>query len=138
MSLLSIFRKKKTRQDVCLITETNRVMDVHLDAGTKHAESEETAEAWGLDSRQQCKDEKTRRYVQFACSLSCDPIAIYRATERVLLKSDASLIASQTEDQEMTFIDYGSRKDGRLLWVGITLAALTLTICLAILMRVKG
>lgn len=123
-------RRHQRRQDVCLLSETNSVSDERLDAGTIHAESPDTAEAWGLDSKQQCKDEKTGRYIQFISSLSCDPIPIYRESATSAIKSNPSLIASQTEDQEMTYIDYGKKKDSRLLWVGICLAMLTLTVCI--------
>ena len=130
------FGKKQKRQDICLLAETNSVSDERLDAGTLHAESPDTAEAWVLDSKQQCKDKKTGRYIQFVSSMNCKPIKIYRnLTQKDI---DTSLISSQTEDQELTWVDYGRNKDGRLLWIGICLAMLTLTICIVVLMKVKG
>lgn len=120
----------KNKQDVCLLSETNRMIDEKLDAGTIHAESPDTAEAWGLDAKQQCKDEKTGRYIQFISSLSCDPIVIYKNPDTAPVKANTSLISSQTEDQEMTYIDYGKKKDGRLIWVGVCLAMFALTLCI--------
>ena len=128
--------RHQRRQDVCLLSETNSVSDERLEAGTIHAEFPDTAEAWGLDSGHQCKDERTGHYVQFISSLSCDPVRIYRGSEPI--KTDTSLIAALTEDQEMTFTDRGRGKDGRLLWVGICLAMLTLTVSIAVLSKVLG
>lgn len=124
------------RQDVCLLSETNSVSDERLEAGTIHAESPDTAEGWGLDSNQQCIDEKTGDYIQFISSLSYRPIQIYRNSKA--REMDASVVASQTEDQEMTFTDRGRGKDSRLTWVGICLALLTLTVCIAVLLRMQG
>lgn len=124
------------RQDVCLLSETNSVGDERLEAGTTHAESPDTAEAWGLDSNQQCRDEKTGRYIQFISSLSCDPVKIYRSLPVVM--ANVSLISSQTEDQEMVFTDQGKSKDGRILWVGVCLAMLTLTVCIVVLLKIQG
>lgn len=130
-------RGHQGRQDVCLLSETNSVSDERLGAGTTHAESSETAEAWGLDSNQQCIDEETGEYIQFISSLSYQPVQIYRNT--TVRNTDASVISAQTEDQEMTFTQRGGRgKDSRLLWVGICLALLTLTLCIAALIRIQG
>lgn len=120
-----------------MLSETNSVGDERLESGTTHAESPDTAEAWGLDSNQQCQDEKTGKYIQFISSLSCDPVRIYKNTPVIL--ANVSLISSQTEDQEMVYTDEGRNKDGRLLWIGVSVAMLTLTICIVfLLILMKG
>lgn len=131
MKLIDRFRAVK--QDVCLISETNSMNDRHLVAGNIHAESRETAEAWGLDSKQQCKDEKTGRYIQFVSSFSCHPVKIYEGVE--INKADVALIASQTEDQELVYVEERGHQDSRVLWVGICLAMICLTTCIVILTR---
>ncbi len=133
------FGKQKIKQDVCILPETNSVKDDQLEAGTLHADNIDTAEAWGLDSGQQCKDEKTGRYIQFISSISCTPIQIYfdHGFSRVR-KIKTADISSQTEDQEMTFTDRGRSKDGRLLWLGISLAMLTLMVCIVVLLKMTG
>ncbi len=123
------FIKTKPKQDICLLAETNSVSDERLSAGTIHAESPDTAEAWGLDSRLQCRDEKTGRYIQFVSSLNCDPIPIYKNPDTPAVKTNTSLIASQTEDQEMVFVDTTSNRSSTMLWIGICTALLTLTVC---------
>ncbi|MBA7613515.1 hypothetical protein ES703_20766 [subsurface metagenome] len=125
-----MFWNKKGRQDVCILAETNTVSDERLRAGTIHAENPGTAEAWGLDSRLQCQDEKTGRYVQFISSLNCDPIPIYKNPSTPPVKTNTSLIASQTEDQEMVYVDTATNKNSTLLWIGICTALLTLTVCI--------
>ena len=112
--------------------------DERLDVCSIHTESPGSAEAWGLDSDQQCMDRKTGRYLQFISSLSCDPITLYKAADSTTIKTDTSLLASQTEDQEMVYIEDGKSKTSGLLWVGICLALLTLTLGIIALIRVKG
>lgn len=127
---------KRRKQDVCLLTTTNRVEDTKLESDILHAESPSTLEAWGLDGNQQAIDEKTGRYIQFISSLSCDPLQIYQNSP--VHKSNTPAIASQTEDQEMVYIEEGKRKDSRLLWIGICLAMLTLTVCVIALLKMQG
>lgn len=127
--------KKRINQDFCLISETNRITDERLEAGTVHAECEETAEAWGLDSGQQCIDEETGRYVQFVSSLSCNPIRIYQERNHYK-EASVSLISSQTEDKEMTFTAREQGNRSKLLWIGICTALLSITVLVIALVRV--
>jgi len=132
-------KSKKNKQAVCLLSETNSVQDNWLDADILHAESLATTEAWGLDSRQQCKDEKTGQYIQFISSVSCNPVKIYRNGGKVEARdTNTALLSSQTEDREMVFIQQGKGHDGRLLWIGICMAMLTLTVCVVVLLKVAG
>lgn len=124
------FSNKKPKQDVCLLLETNEVEDQRLDAETLHAENPETAEGWLLDSSQMCRDERTGRYIQFVSSRYGSPIKIYRNRNGRKDQVKIDEISSQTEDQEMVFIDEKQNKDGRLLWIGIITALLTLTVCI--------
>lgn len=127
---------KKIKQDICLLTETNKVKDESIsDVGILHIESPETAEAWLLNQKQMCKDENTGQYVQFVSSQNCVPIKIYRngSNEKT---TDMSLISSQTDDAEMVFIDTKSSKNSQLLWIGICLALLTLTVLVVALVRI--
>ena len=127
---------KDNHQDVCILSPANQARDASLIAGTIHISNFDTVEAWGLDAKQQCIDEKSGRYVQFISSLSCDPIQIYETNPSE--PADLCLLSSQTEDQEMTYTDYGKQKDSRLLWIGISLGMLTLTVCLVVLLKVAG
>lgn len=131
-------KKNKNKQAVCLLSETNSVQDGWIDADILHAESPETTEAWGLDSNQQCQDEKTGRYIQFISSVSCNPVTIYRNGGSGARDTNTGLISSQTEDKEMVFIAENKRTDGRLLWIGICLAMLTLLVCVVVLLRMMG
>lgn len=125
----------KNKQDVCLIAETNKVSDDKLAVGSIHLECEDTAEAWGLDSRQQCKDEHSNRYIQFIGSLSCDPIKIYRNTNHTV-ETNTSLTASQTEDKEMVYTEREGSKHTLILWLGVCLSLLILTIAIIALVLV--
>jgi len=127
--------KKKITQDFCLISETNRVTDQCMDTGTVHAECEDSCEAWGLDAGQQCIDEQTGRYVQFISSLSCNPIKIYQERNHYK-EASIALISSQTEDKEMTYTSRNTNKNSMLLWVGICVALLSLTVLVIAVMRV--
>ena len=130
------FGGQKNKVDVCLISETGNVIDVRLEAGINHVESPDTAEAWGLDSSHQAKDPQTGRYIQFVSSLSCDPLQIYK--DKSVLQADMGAIASQTEDQELNYIDNGNNKSSQLLWVGISCAILALTFLVAVLLKMRG
>lgn len=124
------FSNKKPKQDICLLLETNEVEDQRLYAETLHAESPDTAEGWLLDSSQMCRDEKTGRYMQFVSSRYGSPIKIYRGRNGRKSPVNIEDVSSQTEDQEMVFIDEKQNRDGRLLWMGIITAMLTLTVCI--------
>jgi len=133
-----MFGKGQKKQDVCLMSETNSVSDERLIVGTTHAESPDTAEAWGLDSKQQCRDGKTGRYIQFISSLNCDPVPIYKNVDTKSIKTDTALISSQTEDKELVFVETNGSKNSTLTWVGICMALLTLTLCVIALVNVMG
>jgi len=128
----------KVKQDICLLPGTNRVIEDRLEAGNTHVFNDDTAEAWGLDASQQCIDERTNRYIQFVSSLNCDPVPIYRSQDTPPIKSNVSLISSQTEDQEMVYLDKRASKSSMGLWLGICLALLTLTVCIIALVRIWG
>lgn len=127
MGLFSRKRNSTKFQNVCLFPETNNVSDLLLRAGVTDVESEETAEAWGLDSSLQCKDEETGQYFQFISSVICDPIDIF-GNGKGLNQTDVSLIASQTEDQEMTFVEQGKNRDWRWLWYVVMIEAVGLVL----------
>ncbi len=127
-----MFGRKKNQLNICLLSETNMVKDSSLEAYTLHAENSDTAEAWGLDSNQQCKDEKTRQYLQFISSLCCTPIKIYRdPNHNGVNRIKPSLVASQTEDQELTFIDQGSNKDGKFIWLAAIVSMIVFGVLIA-------
>jgi hypothetical protein len=111
--------KGKIAQDVCLLTEMNSVEDRQLDSLILHAESNGTAEAWGLDSEQQCKDEKTGRYVQLISSVSCEPVTIYRGADgkKAARGTNTSTISAETEDKEMTYTGQGKSGNGIAIWL---------------------
>ncbi len=129
------FVNHQKKVDICLNSETGDAVDVRLNAGINHVETNDTAEAWGLDSSHQCKDSKTGRYIQFVSSLSCDPLPIYSG--RPVLTTDMADIASQTEDQELNYVESGNGKSSQLLWVGICCAILSLTLLIAVLLKMR-
>lgn len=119
----------------CLLSETQSVKDIRLNAGVLHAESPDTSEAWALDARQQVKDKATDEYIQFVANTHYKPIKIYSRLESSV--AAPSVIAALEEDKEMTFIDQGRNKDGRLIWIGVALAALTLILCIVVLKAIS-
>ncbi len=126
----------KTRQDICLLPETNSVKDSTLDADVLHAESPKTCEAWGMDARQQCIDECTGRYIQFLTPLSCDPVRIYRGSDHNVRMTDTGLVASQTEDQELTFLEEGKGHGVSMeLWLVLIAGVLLLPILTLALLK---
>jgi hypothetical protein len=134
--MFGIGKAKKIKLDICLLTQTNIVMDDRLDAGVSHVESPDTAEGWLLYSNQMAIDEKTGRYVQFVSGRHGSPIKIYRSNLDTSV--DITEIASETEDQEMVWLDELQNKDGRVLWAGIIAAMLTLTVCIIALIQITG
>lgn len=125
------FKKETIYQEVCLLEKTNRVDHFKLPTDTLHMESVDTAEAWGIDSKQQCKDRETGKYIQYISSTSCDPVKIYKGSG--IENVDPDLVQSQTEDQSLAFTELNKEKTGSVLWLGICLALLTLTTCIVIL-----
>lgn len=111
------------------MAETNSVKDDRLEAGTLHAESPETLEAWGLYADQQCKDEFTDEYVQFISSTHCKPLKVYENFPN-LGDVDTEIISARDVDEELIYIDQGRKSGGMMLWVGICLALATLTVCI--------
>ena len=134
-----MFKKNNTTQNVCKLTENNTAYDDKLDAFEAHAELLQDCLAWEMDSFQQAIDEKTKRFIQFIGERSYRPIKIFRSLQNGN-ENDTNIttIASQTEDQEMVFLDEGKKKDGRLLWLGICLCLVTITIMAAVYMKMKG
>ncbi len=128
-----LFGKKSKQQAVCLMAETNSVEDESLEAGTLHAESPDTAEAWLIYGNQQCKDEVSGNSVQFVSSTHCGPIKIYEEIPN-LNDFNLSLIASNYQDQALTYAEQErTSKNGGVLWLGICLAILCLTIMIIVL-----
>lgn len=128
------------RQDVTLLTETNCVEDKQLECGIVHAESPKELEAWGLDSNQQAKDERTGRYFQVVSSRSYIPLQIYRSDNKApqVVGSNVTTIASQTEDEEMIFLEERQTRDSRVLWFGIIAALFAVVISLVVLLNMMG
>ena len=133
-------KRHSRRQDVCILTESNSVDDAKLDSGVVHAEDPDSAVAWLLDSQQQFKDEYNGRWHQVISDLSFKPIVIFDsiADKRGTVDKNITTISKQTEDEEMVFLDRRKSKDGRLLWLGICLAMLTLTVCIVVLLNMQG
>jgi hypothetical protein len=128
---------KQNQMDVLLFDEVNKVRGCKLDAYKSHIESIKTLEAWGLNSRQQCKDEVSGKYLQFVDAKSFKPIKIYEGQDGDKgVESDVSTIASETEDEEMTLLDNEQHKNGMLLWLGIGLTGVILAFMIAILVVV--
>ena len=132
---------KNNKIDITLLTGNNKVEDIKLEAYVTHIESEKTAEAWGMYSRQQCKDESNGRYYQFVSPMSYKPLKIYRGgngskssdkSQEESVVDNVAAISSQTEDEEMVFLGNRQSKDSRLLWIGIALAVVALTFLIAI------
>lgn len=129
-------KSRPRRQDVVILTEANSVDDVRIDADVVHAEAPEVLKAWALNSLQQAKDEYTGRYVQVVSERSYKPIQIYRSKGSDVVGSTVAHVASETEDEEMTFLEERKGKDGRLLWIGIITGLLVLTFCIIVLVVV--
>jgi hypothetical protein len=130
---------KQNQLNNVLLNEINEVHEHKLNAFKSHVESILTVEAWGLNSRQQCIDEETGKYLQFIDPKSYKPIQIYQATDGDDdVESNVEAISSETEDEEMTLLDRNDHKDGRMLWIGIALAGMVLGFLIAILFVMKS
>lgn len=141
MSLFSVllkgYKMANNKMDAVLFTGDNRIEDLKLEAYITHLESPKTAEAWAMNPRQQCKDEKTGNYIQFLSPISYKPLKIYRnsnGNKESKVEDNVAVISAQTEDEEMAFLENRQHKDSRLLWLGIILAAVALTFLIAIWM----
>ena len=130
-------KKNKIKQTICNLTENNTAYDDKLEAFEAHCENPKECVAWELDSLQQCIDQKTGHFIQFIGELSFRPIKIYHSLVRSK-DTNITAISSQTEDAEMTFLEAGKKKEGMVLWLGISLALVTLTIMVAVYMKMKG
>ena len=133
--------KGKSVQDVCLLTETNSVEDRALESLILHAESPGTAEAWGLDSEQQCRDDKTGRYIQFISSVSCEPVTIYRGAdgEKKARDTNTSTISAETEDKEMVYTGQPKGNNGLAIWMAACVTMIVFVVLLVGYLRlVRG
>lgn len=125
------FKSDTEIQQVCIKQKTNRWDDEKLPVMGLYVDSEESAESWGIDPKQQCRDRKTGKYLQFVARSSCIPVKIYRGIDSQDI--DIGIVQSETERQAQALIEVQKSKSGSLLWLGICLAMLTLTVCIIVL-----
>jgi hypothetical protein len=130
-------KRENIKQAVMVLTHNNRAYDDKLDAYESFCERPKDCVAYELNSLQKAIDDKSKQFIQFIGALSFRPIKIFRSSPDQAL-SDISVIASQAEDREMTFLEAGKRTDGRTLWIGIALAVVAVTFAIAIYIKMQG
>src|SRR4030042_3608193 len=106
-------KKRSSRLNACILTEANSVDDVELEGDVAHAESPKELRAWGLDSTQQVRDEKTGRSIQVISERSFKPITIFSGggESAQVVGKNVTTISSQTEDEELVFLEEKKSKD---------------------------
>lgn len=132
-------KKRGGRQAVSILAESNSVVNDSLDTGIGYTASPDTVEAWLLDMTQQALDEKTGDRVQVLSERSMEPVIVFdieNAQEiRKRYKRDISKIASQQEDEEISYMEQKKRGINRTLIFGIITALFALTISIVVLVN---
>jgi len=125
------------QQDALLITETNNVVSMSLDADTGYVESPDDIQGWLLNRTQQAKDLNTGRYIQLISERDCRPIQVFRnghssSEVESITEKNISDIARQTEDKAQLLVEQESNTDGRVLWIGIITGIIAITFLLVV------
>lgn len=133
-------KRRQGRQDVLILTETNSVVGQKLKAEVAYAVSPDTVEAWALDANQQAIAEKSKRFVQVICERTYKPVPVFNLNEKDdgTVGKNVNTIAQQKEDEELAFVEQHEAKDRRLVWVGIIVLILALTLGAIVLNRMGG
>lgn len=108
-----------------------------LEAGTLCVADPGKFQAWELDYFQQARDEKTGKYTQFVSSLNQRPLKIFPNRPQIASQQSA-MIAVQQFDEQLVQIHQENSKQSMLLWLGIFLLALVLTILTIVLVNMRG
>ena len=126
-------KSRQGRQDAKLLTETNDVVDMKLDAEIGYAASPDL-EAWILNKSQQAINLETGRFVQLISERDCKPIDVFRNIESTI-ETNIKIIAHESQNRERTVVDEeGEIKDSRLLWL-LIIASLVLLAFLVVIWR---
>lgn len=133
--------RRPDRLDALLLDETNSAANISLETGVGCAEDLKNIRSWILDSRQQARDEITGKTFQVICLRSYKPIVIYQGDNKdadSVAAQALKVISSQTEDEEMVFLEEKQNKDGRMLWLGIVMAFLALILGIVVLWKIHS
>jgi hypothetical protein len=103
----AMFWKKAPRRQECeVFTEDGRVNDEALPVYKRDAESEQTMEAWFLDSANQIKDNIAGLgYIQLLAENSLSPLTLFRQPERPPNK-DLMVVWPDGRKETITFEEY--------------------------------
>jgi hypothetical protein len=130
-------RRRSARQDVKLLTELGDIVGLEFETEPGYIVSSDTVEAWHQDYNQQTKDEKRGRVFQVISERSKNPLKIFQ--ERKPVKGQTTeVIASQTQDSELAFMNSKREKNKMLIWVGIIAALLAVVISIVVLVKLKS
>ena len=128
---------KTRKQDVLVTTETGHIEERQLETDVLYVASPDDIMAWELDPNQQSRDPKTGDYLQVVSERSKRPLKVFRG--RPVLKGQSTdTIASQKEDEELSYILSKSAKNSMLLWLGIVCALIAVIIGIVVLMGIMN
>jgi hypothetical protein len=130
-------RRQGARQDVLLLTELGDIVGLEFETEPGYIVSSDTVEAWHQDYNQQIKDERKGKVFQVISERSKNPLIIFH--ERKPVKGQTTeVIASQTQDSELAFMNSKREKNKMLIWVGIIAALLAVVISIVVLVQLKN
>jgi hypothetical protein len=130
-------RRRSARQDVLLLTELGDIVGLEFETEPGYIVSSDTVEAWHQDYNQQIKDERKGRVFQIISERSKNPLIIFH--ERKPVKGQTTeVIASQTQDSELAFMNAKREKNKMLIWISIIAALLAVVISIVVLVKLKS
>ena len=132
---------RQTKMNIIVMDNKHKVIPVKFEAYKDHVEQTKDPELWGawaINQGQQFKDEMGAEYFQMVDLKNFKPIKVYDSRDGDKnAEEDIKVIAGQTEDEELTFLEDKNAKDGRTIWLGIALALMVLIFGIAILLTLN-
>lgn len=114
-----------------LITETNKLEKVKLDADIGYASSQDR-EGWLINRAQQARDLNTGQYMQLISESDCRPIKVFRNANGAQPINVALVNREAQADARTTVDEDQNNHDSRLLTIGIVLGVLLLVFLIVI------
>lgn len=125
---------KAEMQEVIIINARGVATHQKLEVGNLCMASDDTSEAWELDYNQQSKDVKTGKLVQFISTLNKKPLRIFKNRPQIPGLSILN-IAKQEFKASIMEIEEENHRKSMLLWLGIIIMSIIVTIALIILLN---
>jgi len=108
-----------------------------LEMGTLCVADPDMFRAWESDYNQQARNEKTNQLTQFMSTLNKQPIKIYQNRPQSKSQSTVQIMAQQF-DEKLVQVHEENHRQSMLIWLGIIILALTLSISLMALANMGG